>query len=176
MFWITWRKMRIFRISFLRGGLYQFRKFTSPRKECMVSLSGGNSLLRIDSIFFGSGEIPVEFHLWPKKLTSSFLNWSFFLFRKSPFSLVVSKKDFYHVLLLSYHTPHVICYPCDSWKTYVNRIKFSLKDITSNLGTHRQLLELVCQMPCRYISWNLDVILPAINPCPYLQWWKQWQK
>ena len=60
----------LLRISFLSGehnsanlGVYRLRKFTSPRNECIVSLLGGNSILRIDSVFFGSGEIPVEFHL-----------------------------------------------------------------------------------------------------------------
>ena len=63
--------MRIFlELVFLSGehnsaslGVYRLRKFTSPRKECIVSLSGGNCIFRIDSVFFGSGEIPVEFHL-----------------------------------------------------------------------------------------------------------------
>ena len=43
-------------------GLYQFKKLMRRRYECMVSLSFGNSILRIESIFFGSGVIPCEFH------------------------------------------------------------------------------------------------------------------
>ena len=66
-----------FRINFLigmqnyvRSGQYLFRKFTNPRHECLASLSAGNSILRIELIFFRSGEIPVEFHVCPKNDTS----------------------------------------------------------------------------------------------------------
>ena len=72
-------------------GLYRFKKLMSPRNECMVSLSFGNSILKIESIFLGSGVISCEFHRCPKKCTSCFLNCSFDLLRTNPFFLVGSK-------------------------------------------------------------------------------------
>ena len=73
-------------------GEYLFRKFTSPRKLCIVSLSPGNSMFRIEFIFFGSGEIPFADQTCPKNDTVSFLNCSLSLFSLSPFFHVVSRK------------------------------------------------------------------------------------
>ena len=64
-----------------------------PRKECIVSLSSGKSMLIIDCIFFGSGESPSFDHLCPKKETSVFLNCILSLFRRSPLSFVTCRNQ-----------------------------------------------------------------------------------
>ena len=62
----------------------------TPKKECIVFLSLGNSIFIIDSTFLGS-----HYHsTWdqrPKNKTSEYLNCRFSSFSRSPFFPVVSR-------------------------------------------------------------------------------------
>ena len=57
-----------------------------PVKNALSPYFSGNSIFRIDSIFIGPGEIPVEHHLYLKNDTYVYLNCSFSLFKQNLFS------------------------------------------------------------------------------------------
>ena len=100
----------------------------TPKKECIVSLSLGNSIFIIASTFLGS-----HYHsTWdqrPKNKTSEYLNCRFSSFSRSPFFPVVSRNRIKFLLCFCYSSvlPQKIMLPTisyESWKSYEYGIKF----------------------------------------------------